>query len=160
MMRYRFDERIHVNMTEKRLAWCGFLAPIVFTLALVGFSLATPNYSHLTNAISELGVSTAPYAFAWNMVGFVLVGLLVIAFAWGFHVAIRPALGAMIVPILVGVSGIGWVGLGFFPAEVGFQPSIHTTLHFTMVPINFLPFILAAFVFAFRLKANTYWRNW
>jgi hypothetical membrane protein len=147
-------------MNNKRLAWFGVLAPIVFIISYVIFSQLTPAYSNLTNAVSELGVFGASYALAWNILGFLLVGLLIIAYAWGLHLDLRPASGAIIVPILVGISGIGFAGLGLFPAEAGFGPSIRTTLHFTMVAVNFLPFILVAFVFAVRLKANPYWKNW
>jgi len=147
-------------MTEKRLAWCGILAPGVLILASAVFSLLTPNYSHLTNAISELGAEGAPLAVGWNIVGFILVGLLIVAFAWGLHVTIRNQAGVSIVPLLVGLSGIGWMGLGIFPAEAGFQPSIRTTLHFVMVSVNYLPFIAVAFIFAFRLRSDSYWKRW
>lgn len=147
-------------MAVKKLAFCGVVAPIVFILALVVFSLFTPNYSNLTNAVSELGTMGAPYALAWNIFGFTLVGLLIIAFAWGLHLDLRPGPGASIVPILIGISGIGFAALGLFPAEAGFEPSARTSLHFTMVSLNFLPFILVTFIFAARLKTNDYWKNW
>ena len=147
-------------MAEKLAAWCGILAPIVFVLALIVFSLLTPNYSNLTNAISELGALGAPYALAWNVVGFILVGVLIVAYAWGLHMGIHPEPGAIIVPLLVGISGIGSIGLGIFPAEAGFRPSTQTTLHFVMVSVNYLPFILVAFIFAFRLKGDPYWKRW
>jgi hypothetical membrane protein len=148
------------NMNKKVLAWCGVLAPIVFIVSLVIFSLFTPGYSNLTNAVSELGTLGAPFAFAWNILGFLLVGLLIIAFAWGMYLDFRQSTGGIVVPILVGISGIGFAGLGLFPAEAGFEPSTRTTLHFTMVSINFLPFVLVAFIFAIRLKANEYWKTW
>jgi hypothetical membrane protein len=147
-------------MAAKKLALCGVVAPVVFILTLIVFSLLTPGYSNLNKGISELGTVGAPYALAWNIFGFILVGLLITAFAWGLHLDLRPALGARIVPILIGISGIGFAGLGLFPAEAGYAPSTLTTLHFTMVSINFLPFILVAFIFAFRLKTTAYWKNW
>ena len=76
-------------MNKKVLAWCGVSAPIVFIVSLVIFSLLTPNYSNLTNAVSELGTLGAPFAFGWNILGFLLVGLLIIAYAWGMHLDLR-----------------------------------------------------------------------
>lgn len=147
-------------MNAKLSAWCGIVAPLVFMVALVVLSLLTPNYSQLTSAISELGASGAPFALAWNIAGFILVGFLIVAFAWGLHIALRGQAGAILLPLLVGLSGLGWAGLGFFPAAAGFRPSTQTTLHFVMVSLNFLSFILVAFLFAFRLRSDSYWKRW
>jgi hypothetical protein len=73
---------------------------------------------------------------------------------------LRPGPGAWGVPLLVAISGLGFAGLGLFPAEAGYAPSLLTTLHFTMVSINFLPFLALAFVFAFKLKATADWKSW
>lgn len=147
-------------MTIKNLAWGGILAPLLFIFALSTFSFLTPNYSNLTNAVSELGTPDAPFALLWNLLGFGLVGLLTLALALGLYLDLNPGPGAKIISILVAISGIGFAGLGLFPAETGFQPSIRTSLHFLFVSINFLPFILAAFIFAFKLKVNDYWKSW
>lgn len=147
-------------MNQKALAYCGILAPVLFTIFLAIFSLLTPHYNNLTNAVSELGILSTPYAIAWNILGFTLVGLLITAFAWGLHLDMRPAAGAMVLPLLVGISGAGWAALGLFPAAAGFEPSLSTSLHFLMVSINFLPFLLVALLFAIRLKTNDAWKKW
>jgi hypothetical membrane protein len=148
------------KMNVKRFALCGMLAPIVFALALAVFSLMTPGYSNMKNAVSELGVIGAPYALAWNAIGFFLVGALWITYAWGLRLDMRPASGSTIVPLLVAISGLGFAGLGFFPAEAGFEPSLRTTLHFVLVSVYFLAFILVAFVFPAKMKGNDYWKKW
>ncbi len=147
-------------MNVRRFALCGMLAPIVFALALAVFSVMSPGYSNLRNAVSELGVIGAPYSLAWNVLGFFLVGALTTICAWGLRLDMRPASGSTIVPLLIAISGLGFAGLGFFPAEAGFQPSLHTTLHFVMVSVNFLPFILVAFIFPVKMKGNDYWKKW
>ena len=50
------DQYIKITMNVKQFALCGMLAPIVFVVALTVFSMMTPGYSNLTNAVSELGV--------------------------------------------------------------------------------------------------------
>ena len=147
-------------MSIKRFALCGMLAPILFVLALAVFSMMTPGYSNLTNAVSELGVTGAPYALAWNAVGFFLVGALMTIYAWGLRLDMHPASGSTIVPLLLAISGLGFAGLGPFYAEAGFQPSLRTTLHFLMVSVYFLAFILVAFIFAAKMKGNDYWKKW
>jgi hypothetical membrane protein len=69
-------------MTERRFAWCGVLAPIVFILALVVFSSLRPNYSQLTHAVSEFGFAGVPHAVTWNVIAFMLVGFLIVGLAW------------------------------------------------------------------------------
>lgn len=150
----------YAKTTMKRFALCGMLAPIVFALALAVFSLMTPGYSNLTNMVSELGVIGAPYALAWNAIGFFLVGALTTFYAWGLRLDMRPTSGSTIVPLLVAISGLGFAGLGFFPAEAGFEPSLRTTLHFVIVMVYFLAFILVAFVFPSKMKGNDYWKKW
>jgi len=59
----------------------------------------------------------------------------------GLRLDMRPASGSMIVPLLVAISGLGFAGLGFFPAEAGFAPSLRTTLHFVLGSVYFLAFI-------------------
>ncbi len=147
-------------MNKKLFAYCGVLAPVIFTVSLIVFSLLTPGYSNATNAVSELGTVGAPYALAWNVLGLTLVGLLGAAFAWGLRQDLLHSSGATAVPVLVALSGLGLTGAGLIPAEAGFAPSLRTTLHFLMVAMNLLPFLLAAFLFAIRLRANEYWRKW
>lgn len=147
-------------MYKKLWAWCGVLAPVVLLLAWVIFAWLTPNYSHLTNAISELGMSGSPYALAWNISGFMFVGILITTGAWGFHMALRGHAGARLVPLLVALSGIGWIGLGVFPADAEFRPSPQTTVHFVLVALNYLAFVLAAFTFAFQSRSNPEWQRW
>jgi hypothetical membrane protein len=146
-------------MNKTLCAWCGIAAPIVFFVAMVAFAFLTPGYSNMTNAVSELGMAGAPYALGWNLLGFVLVGLLVMAFAWGMRLDLRPGKGAVGVPLLIGLSGLGLAGAGLIPAEAGFVPSTATTLHLVMVAINFLPFLLASLFFAFRLRTHAYWKR-
>jgi hypothetical membrane protein len=145
---------------NKVFALSGMVSGIVFVLALALFGSLTPDYSQFTNAVSELGMESSRYSPAFNFLGFVFVGVLVILFAVGFYAKLRPAPGSIIVPLLVGISGIGFAGLGFFPAENGFQPSAKTSLHFLMVSINFLPFLVVAFVYALRMNKDSYWRRW
>jgi len=147
------------KMNVKRFALCGMLAPILFALALAVFSLMTPGYSNLTNAVSELGVIGATYALAWNAIGFFLVGALITIYAWGLRLDLRPASGSTIVPLLVAISGLGFASLGFFPAEAGFEPSLRTTLHSVMIMVYFLAFVLVAFIFPVKMKGNDYWKK-
>lgn len=149
-----------MEMKAKRFLLCGVFAPIVFVIMLIIFSVLTPSYSNITDGVSELGVVGAPFALYWNILGFISVGMLIIAFAWGLRQSMRTGPGSVIVPILVALSGLGFAGLGMFPASEGYAPSNQTTLHLTMVSINFLTFILMTFIYAIKLKSEIYWNRW
>ena len=147
-------------MTTQKMALFGILAFLSFTISFLTFAAITPGYSHAVNTISELGIAGSPYAAAWNGIGFGLVGLLVLPLAWSLWHQLRPASSDSLIAILVAISGIGWSSLGLFPASPGFAPSTATTLHFVAVGTNYTAFLLAAFIFAIRLRNQPYWRSW
>ena len=80
-------------MTKKQFSLGGIAASILFVTALILIAAVTPGYSHLTNAVSELGMSNAPYALLWNLLGFGVVGVLIVLFAWGLYLELRAAPG-------------------------------------------------------------------
>ena len=147
-------------MTQKLLSIFGSAASILFVALLILFAAITPGYNHLTHAVSELGMSNAPYALLWNLLGFELVGVLILVFAWGLYLEFRAVRGGMLLSALTFFSGLGYVGLGIFPAAIDFQPSTATTLHTTMVMISFFSFIAASFVFAVSQRNNPDWKQW
>lgn len=86
--------------SARRAGWTGIGATGLFAAALALFAAVDPAYSHLTNAVSELGAVGAPNQLAWNLIGFLSVGLLLAAFGW--------SLGRV-----VGAASAGWL-LGLF----------------------------------------------
>lgn len=75
-------------MTTATTGRLGLLAALTFTAALLVFAALDPAYSHATGAVSELGVVGAPNQLAWNLIGFLGVGLALAAFGWGLGKAI------------------------------------------------------------------------
>jgi hypothetical membrane protein len=147
-------------MIERKMAYFGIFAFPGFILSFLVFASITPGYSHAVNAISELGIDGAPYSLAWNVIGFGLVGLLVLPFSWSLWAGLRPTSGATIIFVFVAISGIGWSSLGLFPAAPGFQTSLPTALHFIAVSVNYLAFLIAVFFFSIKLRNEPYWKSW
>lgn len=147
-------------MVERKMAFFGIFAFLGFILSFLVFAYITPGYSHSVNAISELGIDGAPYSLAWNMIGFVFVGFLVLPFSWSLWASLRPNSAATIIFIFVAISGVGWSSLGIFPAAPGFKASLQTTLHFIAVTVNYLAFLIAVFFFSFKLRNEPYWKSW
>lgn len=99
--------------TVRETPWLSsVLAAVVFWTALFAFGTLRPEYSQLTKAVSELGAVGAPNALAWNLIGFIVPGLL-IARSGAWIAGARGALWWFLV-----LSGIAFAGTGVFPAVV------------------------------------------
>jgi len=93
------------NMNTLRvLAVCGIIGPVLFTGLVVIISYLRPGYSHMSQAISELGEVGAPNAIVQDT-NFILVGLLIIAFSFGLHRGISEGRGSKVGPALVIIFG-------------------------------------------------------
>lgn len=147
-------------MDKKQLSLGGVAAAVNFAAMLILFSAITPGYNHLTQGVSELGMSNAPQALLWNLLGFGLVGALILVFALSLYFELKTARAGIMIVMLTGSSGLGYIGLGIFPAAIGFQPSASTTLHTIMVMISFFSFTVAALVFAVNLRHDSFWKHW
>jgi hypothetical membrane protein len=146
-------------MDKKQLSLGGVAAAVNFAAMLIIFSALTPGYNHPTQGVSELGMSNAHQALLWNLLGFGLVGALILVFALSLYLELRAARGGIIIAVLTGFSGLGYIGLGFFPAATNYMPSVATTLHSMMVIISFLSFIAASLVFAFKQRNDPRWKR-
>ena len=54
----------------------GPAAALVFVAALLGFGLALPGYSQSAHPVAVLGAKGVPHALGFNLLGFVLAGVL------------------------------------------------------------------------------------
>jgi hypothetical membrane protein len=66
------------------LAVCGMAAPILFALAVIVFGFLREGYSHISQAMSDLGEIRSPNLAGQN-VNFILTGLLILAFSFGLY---------------------------------------------------------------------------
>ena len=135
-------------------------AVILFWCALFTFAALYPGYSHYHRAISELGAFGTPHSLAWNLLGFIIPGLLLALGGAGVATAIvgrRSALGWLLV-----ASGLGFAGAGFVPAEMQhgspLMQSPWTLGHLLMTLVSGLPWVVATFVLASRVKRHSTWQ--
>src|SRR5713101_6969529 len=70
--------------SQKLFALSGIIAPLLFGGLLFVEGLLRPGYSHVTQAISELGQVGTPYAVIQDA-NFVLTGLLILLFVVGLR---------------------------------------------------------------------------
>src|SRR5262245_25116662 len=112
-------------VATRALAAAGLLANALFWSAVVGFAALRPDYSHLTKAVSELGSIGAPRMWAFNLIGYVLPGVLMAGFGW----VLGRRHGSTGVAVLLALSGLGLVVAGLFPGDLSDFRRPTTQLH-------------------------------
>ena len=95
------------------------LAPLWFALVLLFAGLRTPGYTHLSQAISELGAPGAPYALLVNFGGFLPVGSWLVCFAFASRRFLSTPAQKNAVSILFSLAGAAILTAGLFPTDPG-----------------------------------------
>lgn len=148
-------------MTERLAGVAGIGACVVFWIALFAFAAARSDYSHATKAISELGVLGAPHALAWNLIGFIVPGILLAICGAGLASAIDGTKGVLW--WLLVLAGAGFAATGFLPAEMrNGSPLMESPLTVGHIAASFLatiPWAIATFVLVVRAKLRPDWRH-
>lgn len=91
-------------------------APFLFAASLIGFAaVRSDGYTHGTKAVSELGVIGAPHALAFNVMGFILPGVMMIFGALAFARAQNEWRGLMALTL----AGTAFALAGLFPFDPG-----------------------------------------
>lgn len=158
------DSRIGIH-TQRLLALCGMLAPILFTLVVVVLGAITPGYSHVRDVISVLGGTGAPYGVVQDA-NFVVCGVLLIAYAVGLHRGVAAGRGSRWGPGVLALAGAGLGGAGFFPVATGASISVidwsapTSTYHQLSSVVFFLGMIVGMYGLSRRFRHDPRWRGY
>ncbi|NVE01215.1 DUF998 domain-containing protein [Massilia sp. BJB1822] len=108
-------------------AWlAGLLAGVLFFASLISFAAwRGDGYAHGRKAVSELGALGAPAAPAFNLLGFIVPGLLL---AWFAYALLRVA-DRRTGPALLMGSGLMLAAAGIFPLDPDDYGSVLTIAH-------------------------------
>lgn len=102
----------------------GLSAVVIFGITSVIIASLTPGFSFLEDYVSELGATSQPYAIWWNLIGFLLVGILLAAFGFAY--------GKMVNDRWVGTC-LALFGVGFaataLPIDLGDSASSLSKAH-------------------------------
>lgn len=111
----------------KRSIWLlGPAAAAFFAVSLTGFAATrTDGYSHATKAVSELGSLDAPNALAFNLLGFIAPGVMLILFALALLHWSKKRAG----PLLLMGSGVMLALAGIAPANLDDYSAVTSQLH-------------------------------
>jgi hypothetical membrane protein len=114
-----------------RFSWVpALLAATCFSASVWGFGAVLDGYSQLAYPVSILGARGVPHAAAFDVLGFVLPGLLMAIVAAGLFRGVAPAgalarIGAWILLF----STLAFVALGVFPLHADDSQATSSRLH-------------------------------
>ncbi len=139
----------------------GALGPALFSVVVLYSASLRPEYSHVTQFISELGATGTPQASLMNYAGFLPGGILLAGFGLSLP-RILPRSGPILVAsILTTLFGVGVAISGFISCDVGCPQVGGTTenfLHDKIGPVSFLCLIAATGIFSVQFRRLPAWR--
>lgn len=146
-------------MTNRNYAILGLLAPILLWLTYFIMANQRPEYSFLYKAISELGSLDAPNKWIWNILGYILPGILISVFSIGLYRSIALPNSSKLPLIGIFLSGFFMTFSGVFPANMEDRTSTTTILHMVGSYGSYLFFLIGALTYPRSMKLNSYWKS-
>jgi hypothetical membrane protein len=152
-------------MNRRLVGLLGIGAWILFWAASVALAALRPSYSHVVNTISELGAVGTPHATAWNVLGFIIPGVL---FALAGATIARtanpkPSLSRVLATVFLVICGLAVAGQGVFPAEmangVADVTSASTRGHFISSLLSGGTWAVGALLLVGPMKRNPDWHS-
>ena len=123
------------------LALGGVAGPALFASVVVLCAALRPEYSHITQVMSELGETDGLHASLMNAAGFVPSGLLFMAFGGSLALLVPRTRISAVGALLVVLFGAGIAAAGVFSCDSGCPRqgiSREATLHIIVSVIAFL----------------------
>lgn len=139
----------------------GWIAAACCVLAALGFSAALPGFSHTQHPLALLGAHGIERAAAYNLVGFVVPGLLA---AWTFArlrdrlPASAGRVGAIGVWVLV-IGALAFAAQGIWPLDPNDLDGAVSQRHATAWMLWWLSFAVGGVLSGIGMRANGAWRG-
>src|SRR6478736_7930689 len=144
-------------MKYRQFALMGIFAPLLFWATYLFISLKRPEYSFLTKAVSELGSVDAPHQWFWNMLGYIIPGILITIFSFGLHRSISGDSKLSFLGLLL--SGLFMTLSGIFPGDFNDRESLTMLLHTVGSFGSYSFFLIAAFTYPRQMRKSAYWKR-
>lgn len=145
---------------SRALSFAGPAATLLFVAALLGFGLALPGYSQIAHPVAVLGAKGVPHALGFNLLGFVLAGVLAAVATldlrrrlpadagWTLRVGAQLSL----------LSALGFVAMGLLPLDPEDLDNPASSLHATAWMLWWVAFVPGALLVALGLRGRHPWR--
>jgi hypothetical membrane protein len=131
-------------------------------LAIVAGTLGViqTGYDPVTQLISELGETGAPYAGIMHA-GFIMTGLLMVLFSYSVSTLIGKSLPGAIGSGLIVLSGILFIAMGFFSCDAGCLPlTLPGMIHLQLGLIASVTAVAAAFLLGYSMRQSGRWNGY
>jgi hypothetical protein len=126
--------------------YCGIISPILWLALIATAGALRPDFSHVTQYISELAERGSATEALMRYGAFGLTGLLYLCFAGALLATFRNGWLSRAAALLIALDGVGRMGAGAFPCDPGcVQVSLGPDLHKLFATIGFSSGILPAF---------------
>ena len=152
------DPLINLPLTQRGIGMLAMAAPVWFAGVYLIMSGLRPEYSHLTKAISELGSVDAPRAVVWNLLGYILPGLVIALLGFALKRefindkrVLLPAYALIATGLFMSMSGV-------FPGDFDNRTSTTMLLHTVGSLGSFVAFLVAAFSLPRVLRGHAEYR--
>ena len=132
------------------LRWLGWAAAILHLAAVAGFGAALSGYSQTLHPVALLGAQGFPHALAFNVLAFVLPGLLMAAVALGLRHAMPSRSGwhGRVGCQLLLLSALGFVAMGLLPLDATDLDNSASRYHATAWMLWWVAFVPGALLLA------------
>lgn len=117
-------QKSKITRLDRILILSGIIAPFILLFAILISGAFHPGYSHISQAVSELGAQGVRFKAIINYAGLVPTGLLTLAFSLAMfrYRKIEPAI--LVSSYFVAIIGMGRLLAGFFPCDPNCFPIV------------------------------------
>jgi hypothetical membrane protein len=103
----------------RALALGGVVGPALYSVIIIVCGALRPNYSHVTQLVSELGARGTAHAGLLNLAGAIPAGILMAGFAAATARMVSSSRRATLAGWLIMFYGVGMMVIGIFPCDPG-----------------------------------------
>ena len=149
------------------LALGGLAGPFLFEIVVVveeflqrGFLLSV-GFDPLKSSFPS--VNTLGPVGWMQTINFILVGLLIIGFAFALHFGISGGHGSIAGPVCIGLSGAALIVAGLFQTDLPVEAKPHTFhggMHALAFVVSSLVTLVGYILLALRFRADPYWKGY
>lgn len=146
-------------MSTRKIGWIGIAAVLLGSITIIVMAaLRTDGYNHFHKAVSELGSIDAPNMWIFNILGYIIPGILISIFGFKFTTAFQNPNLKSYPFYLLGISGLLMCLAGVFPVDMENRRSIISTIHGIGAMASGGFWLLSALTIWWQLKKIDGWK--
>lgn len=134
--------------------WLAVAAGLFAACAFVALAAALPGYSHLVHPVALPGAAGMPHALAFNLLVFVLPGLLLAVCAWRLRARLpeRAGMAARLGAAMLLLSTLAYAAQGLLPLDIAHPDDGASRWHAVAWTLWWIAFLAGAALLSARLR--------